>query len=60
MIFPLWSQTGYRDDVDAVRPAVGRLLARKNHEERERPLYHVSKAIEEVGPFLLGKLDRFC
>ena len=57
---PLQDQVGYRDDVDAVRPAVGRLLARKNHEERGRPLYHVNEAIEEVEPFSLRKLDRFC
>lgn len=50
-------QAGYRDDIDAVRPAVGRLLARKNHEERGRLLHHVSESIGEVGPFLLRKLD---
>lgn len=46
--FPLRGQTGYRDDVDAVRSAVGRLLTRKNHEERGRSLFGVVNARGEL------------
>lgn len=57
--FSLRGQAGYRDDVDAVRSAIGRLLAREHHKERGSSLFGIVNTrgeLQQVGRALFNLL----